>query len=87
MNTTRSTRRSALIEDGRNCSTSTTTYSDRYARLYEYCADARSAKEIAAHFDGASWVDEAIQEFVERNFMVHLDNRYLSLALPENAYF
>jgi hypothetical protein len=23
---------------------------------------------------------------VERNLMVHLDNRYLSLALPENAY-
>lgn len=75
-----------LIEDGRNCSTSTTTYSDHYARLYEYCADARSAKEITAHFDGAPWVDEALQEFVERNLMVHLDNRYLSLALPENAY-
>jgi hypothetical protein len=74
------------IEDGRNCSTSTTTYSDHYAQLYEYCADARSAKEIAAHFDGAPRVDEAIQEFVERNLMVHLDNRYLSLALPENAY-
>ena len=76
-----------LIEDGRNGSTSTTTYSDRYAQLYEYCADAHSAKEIAAQFDGAPWVDEAIQEFVERNFMVQLDNRYLSLALPENAYF
>ena len=75
-----------LIEDGRNGSASTTTYSDRYAQLYEYCGDARSAKEIAAHFDGAPWVDEAIQEFVERNFMVHLDNRYLSLALPENAF-
>ncbi len=76
-----------LIEDGRNCSTSVTSYSDRYASLYEYCADARSAKEIAAKFDGAPWVDEAIEEFVDRNFMVHLDNRYLSLALPENAYF
>jgi ribosomal peptide maturation radical SAM protein 1 len=76
-----------LIEDGRNCSTSVTSYSDRYAQLYEYCADARSAKEITAHFDGEPWVDEAIGEFVERNFMVHLDNRYLSLALPENAYF
>ncbi|HKS10036.1 MAG TPA: RiPP maturation radical SAM C-methyltransferase [Pyrinomonadaceae bacterium] len=75
-----------LIEDGRNGSASTTSYSDRYAQLYEYCGDARSAKEIAAHFDGAPWVDEAIQEFVDRNLMVHLDNRYLSLALPENAF-
>jgi ribosomal peptide maturation radical SAM protein 1 len=76
-----------LIEDGRNCSPSTTTYSDRYARLYEYCADAHSAKDIAAKFEGAPWVDGAIEEFLERNFMVQLDNRYLSLALPENAYF
>jgi ribosomal peptide maturation radical SAM protein 1 len=76
-----------LIEDGRNCSPHVTTYSDRHASLYEYCADARSAKEIAAEFEGASWVDAAIEEFIERKFMVHLDNRYLSLALPENAYF
>lgn len=77
---------SILIEDGRNGKASVAHYADRYAQLYEYCADARSAKEIAAQFDGAPWVDEAIEEFVERNFMVHLDNRYLSLALPENAY-
>jgi ribosomal peptide maturation radical SAM protein 1 len=76
-----------LIEDGRACTPRVTSYSDRHARLYEYCADAHSAKEIAAEFDGASWVDEAIEEFVERKLMVHLDNRYLSLALPENAYF
>jgi ribosomal peptide maturation radical SAM protein 1 len=77
---------SILIQDGRNGSASVAHYADRYAQLYEYCADARSAKEIAAQFDGAPWVDEAIEEFVERSFMVHLDNRYLSLALPENAY-
>ena len=75
------------IEDGRNCSRSVTTYSDRYAKLYEYCADARSAKEIAAAFDNASWVEGALADFVGRDLMVHLDNRYLSLALPENAYF
>ena len=76
-----------LIEDGRNGSPSVTTYSDRYAKLYEYCADARSAKDIAAKFEGAPWVDSALEEFLERDFMVQLDNRYLSLALPENAYF
>jgi ribosomal peptide maturation radical SAM protein 1 len=75
-----------LIDDGRNCSPHTTTYTDEYANLYEYCADARSRKEISAKFDDASWVDGALTEFVERDFMVHLDNRYLSLALPENPY-
>ena len=28
----------------------------------------------------------ALEEFVERDLMIHLDNRYLSLALPENPY-
>ena len=75
------------IEDGRNCSPRTTTFSDSHANLYEYCADAHSRKEIAAQFDDAPWIDAALEEFVERDLMVHLDNRYLSLALPENPYF
>ena len=76
-----------IIDDGRNCSPHVTTYANNYAQLYEFCADARSAKEIAAEFEGASWIEAALAEFVERDFMVHLDNRYLSIALPENAYF
>ncbi len=76
-----------LIEDGRNCSPRVTTYSDSFATLYEYCGDARSGKEIATKFDGAAWVDAALEEFVDSNLMVYLDNRYLSLALPENPYF
>ncbi len=75
-----------LIEDGRNGSPHTTSYSDDYADLYEYCADAHSRLEISAKFDDAEWVDAALTEFVERNLMVHLDNRYLSLALPDNPY-
>jgi ribosomal peptide maturation radical SAM protein 1 len=76
-----------LIEDGRNCSPRVTKFADEYATLYEYCADARSRKEISARFDDAQWVDAALAEFVDRDLMVHLDNRYLSLALPENPYF
>jgi ribosomal peptide maturation radical SAM protein 1 len=76
-----------LLDDGRNGSKRVTTYADDYATLYEYCNDAHSAKEIAAQFDGAPWVDAALEEFVDQNLMVHLDNRYLSLALPENPYF
>ena len=76
-----------LIEDGRNGGPHTKTYSDSYANLYEYCADARSRKEIAAQFDDAPWLDAALEEFVDRSLMVYLDNRYLCLALPENPYF
>jgi uncharacterized protein YozE (UPF0346 family) len=76
-----------VIEDGRNGSPHVTSYAKNYAQLYEFCADARSAKEIAGEFAGAPWIEAALAEFVERDFMVHLDNRYLSIALPENAYF
>lgn len=76
-----------VIEDGRNGSPRETTFSDLYASLYEYCADARSRKEISARFDDASWVEGALEEYVERELLIHLDGRYLSLALPENPYF
>jgi hypothetical protein len=75
------------IEDGRNCSPKVSTYSDTAANLYEYCADARSRKDISAKFDDAPWLDAALEEFVAKDLMVHLDNRYLSLALPENPYY
>jgi ribosomal peptide maturation radical SAM protein 1 len=76
-----------LIHDGRNGSPRKSTYTDDYATLYEYCADAHSRKEISARFDDAPWVEGALEEFVNKDLMIHLDNRYLSLALPENPYY
>jgi len=76
-----------LINDGRNGAPHSTTYSGEYAALYEYCADSRSRKEIGAKFDDAPWVEGALEEFVSKDLMIHLDNRYLSLALPENLYY
>jgi hypothetical protein len=32
-------------------------------------------------------VDHALRDFVEHDLMVSADDKYLSLALPENAYF
>jgi ribosomal peptide maturation radical SAM protein 1 len=79
--------RTIIIEDGRNCSTQVAKYSDSHAALYEYCMDARSQKDISDKFDGAPWITGAIEEFEQKQLMVHLDNRYLSLALPENPNF
>ena len=76
-----------IINDGRNGSPKKSTYTDDYATLYEFCADAHSRKEISARFDDAPWVEGALEEFVNKDLMVHLDNRYLSLALPENPYY
>lgn len=76
-----------FVEDGRNGRAKESTYTGPPAALYEFCADARSAKEIAARFDSAPWVEEALAEFLERDLMIHLDGRYISLALPANQYY
>ena len=39
-----------------------------------------------SQFDDATWIEEALDEFVEKDLIVLLDSRYLSLALPENPY-
>ncbi len=76
------------IEDGRRAPVvSAHTYSDERAALYEFCADARSRKELDARFDAAAWLDDALAEFDARELMICLDGRYLSLALPENSSF
>jgi hypothetical protein len=76
-----------VIEDGRDSRPRSFTYSDGAALLYEYCADARKPDDIAAHFKNEEWVEGALSEFVDRNLIIFLDGRYLSLALPENPYF
>jgi ribosomal peptide maturation radical SAM protein 1 len=75
------------IEDGRRQPRHTFTFCDGPAALYEYCADARSRNDVAAHFNHEDWVEEALNEFVDKDLMLWLDGRYLSLALPENPYF
>ena len=76
-----------VIEDGRQQPARTYQYADGPAALYEYCADARTAKEIAASFGDEPWVQSSLNEFVDKSLMLFLDGRYLSLALPENRFF
>ncbi|HEV8491635.1 MAG TPA: RiPP maturation radical SAM C-methyltransferase, partial [Candidatus Angelobacter sp.] len=76
-----------FIIDGRQREARTFRYYDQEAALYEYCSDARTPRDIAANFGPAAWVKEALQRFVEKDLMLFLDGRYLSLALPENRNF
>src|SRR4051794_3899206 len=78
---------SITIEDGRGDQPKSWTYQGNWAALYEYCADARTRTEMEKWALGAHWIDQAIQDFVAHDLLVQLDNRYLSLALPENSYF
>jgi hypothetical protein len=78
---------SIVIEDGRRRKRCTHTYTDGPAALYEYCADARTPRDIEAEIGSAPWVRDALEEFTSADLMLFLDGRYLSLALPQNPDF
>lgn len=73
------------IHDRRDNAVDTTRLDDRGARLYELCGDARRHEELVNAFDGDSvWVDGMLGELCELELIVHLDDKYLALALPAN---
>jgi ribosomal peptide maturation radical SAM protein 1 len=78
---------SILIEDGRRRKLRTHSYSDGAAALYEYCADARTPRDIATAMGSEPWVQQALDDFVAKDLMLSMDGRYLSLALPQNSNF
>jgi ribosomal peptide maturation radical SAM protein 1 len=78
--------KSIRIEDARYGTVRKTTYTDRAAQLYEFCNDARNFQSIVEAFDHDTiWVENTLGHFVEQDLIIHLDDRYLSLALPANA--
>jgi ribosomal peptide maturation radical SAM protein 1 len=76
-----------FIFDGRQLEARTHRYDGKDAALYEYCADARTPRDITANFGADAWVETALRDFVEKDLVLFLDGRYLSLALPENRNF
>lgn len=78
---------SIAIFDGRQPEVLSYAFHDDMAALYEYCAEARTPRDIAARFGNAPWIGQALDDFLIKDLMLFLDGRYLSLALPENRYF
>jgi len=78
---------SITIDDARQGKLHQWHYQDESADLYEYCADARTIRDLRNRFGNEPWLDAALEEFVGKNLTLFLDNRYLSLALPENPNF
>jgi ribosomal peptide maturation radical SAM protein 1 len=79
---------SIAVFDGRQPGDALTyAYHDNAAALYEYCAEARTPRDIAARFGKEPWIEETLDDFLLKNLMLFLDDRYLSLALPENRNF
>jgi ribosomal peptide maturation radical SAM protein 1 len=77
---------SIFIEDARIPQARQFEYSDGHAALYEFCMDARTDHAISAEFDDGDWLAPALAEFRAHDLMLRLDDQYLSLALPSNAY-
>ncbi|MGE5321448.1 MAG: RiPP maturation radical SAM C-methyltransferase [Actinomycetota bacterium] len=78
---------SISIFDGRQPEVLTYSFHDDAAALYEYCAEARTPRDISARFGEEPWIEESLNDFVSKDLMLAIDGRYLSLALPENRYF
>jgi ribosomal peptide maturation radical SAM protein 1 len=77
----------AIFDGRRNEEALTYTYHGDAAALYEFCAEARTPRDIAARFGDAPWIEEALDDFLIKELTLFLDGRYLSLALPENRNF
>lgn len=76
-----------LIEDHRNGAPRRSMYEDREAELYELCNDPRTLSAVVKAFDGdETWVRDTLAGFVEKDLIIELDDRYLSLALPSNEH-
>ncbi|MBZ5522822.1 MAG: RiPP maturation radical SAM C-methyltransferase [Acidobacteriia bacterium] len=75
------------IDDGRRRTVQTHSYSGGPAALYEYCADARTRRDITTAMGNELWVQQALDDFVSKGLMLFLDDRYLSLAIPQNPNF
>jgi ribosomal peptide maturation radical SAM protein 1 len=78
---------SVSIHDGRTEKYRSYRFDDADAALYEQCADARTAEELTGELAcSADWLRRTLRRFVDLELMVHLDDKYLALALPANPY-
>ncbi len=78
---------SLSIFDSRRGPTKATRLDDRTAELYEFCADARRTIDVVERFgDDRPWLDSTLAQLLEKQLLLELDGRYLSLALPVNRH-
>ncbi|MCP4219750.1 MAG: RiPP maturation radical SAM protein 1 [bacterium] len=60
-------------------------FGDNEARLLEFLNEPQSEEAMVKEFGTfAGWVSEALADFMEKELVIHLDDRYLSLVLPVN---
>jgi ribosomal peptide maturation radical SAM protein 1 len=75
------------VHDQRTAEGKTHRFDDKGARLLDALSDARRHEDLVAQFDGDSqWLDGQLNEFEEKDLAVHLDGKWLGLALPQNPF-
>lgn len=76
---------SLSIFDSRRGPTKGTRLDGRAVELYEFCADAKRTVDVVERFaEDRPWLDATLEELLEKQLVLELDGRYLSLALPVN---
>lgn len=79
---------SVSIHDGRGETSRGYRFDDQWAQLYELCLDAKPREQILATLKcDDAWLDRALREFADKDLLISLDDKYLALALPENAHY
>jgi ribosomal peptide maturation radical SAM protein 1 len=78
-----------VVTDTRGQSARTVKYKGKQVELFEFLHEPRTEKAILDHFNEkemSGWLQETLQEFIANDFVLHMDDRYLTLALPKNPY-
>lgn len=79
---------SISIHDDRNGVRQSYRFDDQAAALYELCADAQHKEHLRTELGcNETWLDKALQQFLDKDLMIFMDDKYLSLALPDNPHY
>ncbi|MGE5341721.1 MAG: RiPP maturation radical SAM C-methyltransferase [Candidatus Omnitrophota bacterium] len=75
------------VEDTRSGVLCRYVYMDREAELIEFLDDASSWDALTKRFDDdVEWLQKTLADLMEKDLVLHMDDRYLNLALPANPY-
>lgn len=79
-----------MVDDTRGPEPRRAVYRDRQVELFEFLHEPQSRGAILKHFNMkrlSGWLKETLDDFIANDFVLHMDDRYLTLALPINRNY
>jgi ribosomal peptide maturation radical SAM protein 1 len=62
-------------------------YKDREMLLFDFLQETKTFKAIMKEFDNdIEWIQKILSDFMDKDLVLFMDNRYLNLVLPDNPY-